>query len=77
MLLANLIGFGVGPQVVGILSDLLRPRVPELIRCDTRCWPCPLQLYGQPTTSGRLDRPSWEIYCDANGMIDSDLSMLL
>jgi hypothetical protein len=25
MLLANLIGFGVGPQLVGILSDLLTP----------------------------------------------------
>jgi predicted MFS family arabinose efflux permease len=27
MLLANLIGMGVGPQIVGILSDLLRPAV--------------------------------------------------
>jgi predicted MFS family arabinose efflux permease len=26
MLLSNLIGMGVGPQVVGVLSDLLRPR---------------------------------------------------
>jgi hypothetical protein len=25
MLLANLIGMGVGPQVVGLLSDLLKP----------------------------------------------------
>lgn len=27
MLLANLIGIGVGPQIVGILSDALRPVV--------------------------------------------------
>ncbi len=25
MLLVNLIGMGVGPQIVGILSDMLRP----------------------------------------------------
>jgi len=36
MLLANLIGMGIGPQVVGILSDLLMP-VMGVTRCDMRC----------------------------------------
>ncbi len=37
MLLANLFGMGLGPQIVGVLLAICSHRLSESIRCGTRC----------------------------------------